>query len=163
MATVSLPVGETPVGITSDPVEPYYLVADSSGNVSVINRQSDTYVGNVSGLPSGFSPDTVTFSSSGYAYVADPASHKVVVLQYCSTSPYFTVATTYTGSSSFDPTTITTSSNGATAMSRMRAAPGDIDLFSISSAASPTRRRSRSPTRRQPWHGTPTGPPCTCS
>ena len=135
VATVSLPVGETPVGITSDPVEPYYLVADSSGNVSVINRQSDTYVGNVSGLPSGFSPDTVTFSSSGYAYVADPASHKVVVLQYSSTSPYFTVATTYTGSSSFDPTTITTSSNGATAYVSDAGGTGDIDLFSISSGA----------------------------
>ena len=86
-------------------------------------------------MPYGFSPDTVTFSSSGYAYVADPASHKVVVLQYSSTSPYFTVATTYTGSSSFDPTTITTSSNGATAYVSDAGGTGDIDLFSISSGA----------------------------
>ncbi|MGO9911561.1 MAG: RHS repeat-associated core domain-containing protein [Acidimicrobiales bacterium] len=42
-----------------------------------------------------------------YAYVTDATKHKVVTLEYESSSPYFEVASTYTGSSSFDPTSIT--------------------------------------------------------
>jgi DNA-binding beta-propeller fold protein YncE len=88
--------------------EQYALVLEPSvDKVAVVNVKSFSVLGTVSlGFSSG-SPNAIAFNPDGeYAYVTDSTSHQVVTLQYITTSPHFDVEGTYTGSSSFNPTSI---------------------------------------------------------
>ncbi len=60
-----------------------------------------------SGSPAGL---TVDGSDQNFAYVTDPTSHEIKTLEFDSSSTPFQVDSTYTGGSSFDPTSIVTDS-----------------------------------------------------
>jgi DNA-binding beta-propeller fold protein YncE len=85
--------------------------------VQVIDAKSFTSEGSVT-LGLRTSASGLTFNPDGeYAYVTDSSTNQVVTLGYISTAPYFEVLSggTYTGSSSFHPTSITVSNDDATA------------------------------------------------
>jgi hypothetical protein len=113
---LSLASGATDIAIADhSTISAYALVLESSGNVQVVDAKTFTVKGTVT--LSLTSPATsIAFNPDGeYAYVSDPATHQVVTLGYTSTSPYYSVVSTYTGGSGFDPSSITVSNAGTTA------------------------------------------------
>jgi RHS repeat-associated protein len=94
----------------------YALVLEASGDeVQVVDAKTLSTTGFVS-LGLGTTASAITYNPDGeYAYVTDATTHQVVTLGVLSTSPYYQVLSTYTGSSSFDPSSITISNSGTTA------------------------------------------------
>jgi RHS repeat-associated protein len=102
LATVSIPSGSGATAVATSPTNRFALVVDaSSGNVSVINLQTNVDQGEISLTTTANVLGSIAFSPSGqYAYVTDPSEHKIFVIQHTAgTSPYYAYDTTYTNSS----------------------------------------------------------------
>jgi hypothetical protein len=107
------------------------LVLEPSGDeVAVVNPKTFVNIGSVS-LGLGTTASDLSVNPDGEdAYVTDASTHQVVTLGWESASPHFSVLSTYTGSSSFDPTSITISNSGTKAY----VSDGDaIDVSTLSS------------------------------
>jgi YD repeat-containing protein/YVTN family beta-propeller protein len=100
-------LASTPTAIVQSHDVHYALILEPSlHEVQVFDTYTNAVVGSVS---VGSTGDQMTIAMDPYgqeAYVADATSHKVFTVAFQSTAPYWNVANTYTGSSSFKPTSI---------------------------------------------------------
>lgn len=95
----------------------YALVLEPSlDQVQVFDTETGTLASTVGlGLADGDTMSIAVDDTGTYAYVADATAHKVVSLEFEAASPYFHVVSTYSGSSSFDPSALTVAPSGASA------------------------------------------------
>ncbi len=119
-SAVSLAAAPTAVVVARDDFSQsthYALVLEPSHDqVQVFDTEAGSLKGTVSlGLTNNDAMSIAVDQTGTYAYVADATAHKVVTLEFETTSPYFHVISTYAGSSSFDPSAITVAPSGATA------------------------------------------------
>jgi YVTN family beta-propeller protein/YD repeat-containing protein len=108
-----LPLGSTAVGTIGS----YALfLAPGSDVIWVLYVKTGSLIGSVSlPLTAGSPMDLAVNPDAEYAYVSQPSTHKVVTIDISSTSPYFQVLGTYTGSSSFNPGPMTVAYSCTTA------------------------------------------------
>jgi RHS repeat-associated protein len=104
VTTISLPSGSNPSSVAASWIVPYAFVVDrGTGKISVLSLQNNTDLGEITLSGSANTLAQAAFQSLGsYGYVTDPSQHKIYELGPTTTSPYFSLSTTYTNSS-YDP------------------------------------------------------------
>lgn len=109
---ISLAAAPTAVVVARDAASQfthYALVLEPSlDEVQVFDTEAGSLVGTIRlGLADNDAMSIAVDGTGTYAYVADATAHKVVTLEFETTSPYFHVISTYSGSSNFDPSAVT--------------------------------------------------------